>query len=67
MYKKIVSIVSFILLNIFSFAQSNTDLYLQTSEINHIMINYYADKENIMRYYSTNINNQTFKISPNDK
>ena len=71
MYKKIakkkwVSFLLFTFLFNFLFAQFNTDLYLQTSEINHLMINYYADKDNVMRYYSTNVNNQTFKIATND-
>jgi hypothetical protein len=39
----------------FSFAQApaGTDLYSQTSEMNDMMVHYSADKESIMRFYST--------------
>jgi hypothetical protein len=37
----------------FSFCQSeNNDLYLQTSEVNNLMVQYSADRGSIMRFYS---------------
>ncbi len=36
----------------------SNDLYLQTSEVNNTMIHYNADKESILRFYSTNPNNR---------
>lgn len=45
------------------FAQNfNTDLYLQTSEVNNTMVHYEADKGSIMRFYSTNSTAYTFGI-----
>ena len=58
--------IIFLFLGIHSNAQYNTDLYLQTSEINHLMINFNADKESLLRFYSTNIKNQTNRIAYND-
>jgi hypothetical protein len=45
------------------FAQNfNTDLYLQTSEVNNTMVHYEADKGSIMRFYSINSTAYTFGI-----
>ncbi|MEN2401243.1 DUF885 family protein [Flavobacterium sp. MC2016-06] len=40
----------------------NSELYLQTSEVNNTMIHYDADKGSIMRFYSTNSNQDTFGV-----
>src|SRR6188474_719841 len=37
----------------FAQAPTGTDLYNQTSEMNDMMVHYSADKESIIRFYST--------------
>ncbi|WP_348822322.1 DUF885 family protein [Flavobacterium aestuarii] len=45
------------------FAQNfNSDLYLQTSEVNNTMVHYDADKGSIMRFYSTNSTADTYGV-----
>ena len=40
----------------------NSDLYLQTSEVNNSMVHYDADKGSIMRFYSTNSTADTYGV-----
>jgi hypothetical protein len=40
----------------------NSDLYLQTSEVNNTMVHYDADKGSIMRFYSTNSTADTYGV-----
>src|ERR1700754_295284 len=53
--RKLIIIIAGICLATISYSQSynTTDLYLQTSEMNNIMVNYDADHGNIIRFYST--------------
>lgn len=36
----------------YSYSQARNDLYLQTSEINHLMVNFQADKGSLSRFYA---------------
>jgi hypothetical protein len=51
--RKILLYFSLVLLTTHLLAQNPKDLYLQTSEMNHYMVQYDADKGSIMRFYAT--------------
>ncbi|MFT3945828.1 MAG: DUF885 family protein [Agriterribacter sp.] len=54
MFRIITIVTIFFLTGYINYAQSSdTDLYLQTSEMNDLMINYAADKGSISRFYSS--------------
>ncbi len=60
-------LVIIILLPTGIFAQaSNTSLYLQTSEVNNTIVHYDADKESIMRFYSTNSSANPWETQQDD-